>query len=62
MSNMRGYMVLVEATEFLGVSQNPLRRWDRIRKLKASRHPAHGCGVSVCGRSGRRTAFNQDEV
>ena len=33
------YMTVKEAAEFLGISNETLRRWDRKGKLKAYRHP-----------------------
>ena len=32
-------MTVTEAAEFLGVSVNTLRNWDRAGKLKAARNP-----------------------
>jgi len=33
------YLTVGEAAEFVGVSKDTLRRWDRAGKLKAHRHP-----------------------
>jgi excisionase family DNA binding protein len=33
------YLTIGEAAEFLGVSRDTLRRWDRSGNLKARRHP-----------------------
>ena len=39
MAKISDYLMINEAAEFLGVSKDTLRRWDRARKLKARRHP-----------------------
>lgn len=36
------YLSLKEASEYIGVSQQTLRRWDKVGKLKPVRHPANG--------------------
>jgi len=35
----KGYLKIKEASEYLGVAQSTLRRWDEKGKLKAYRHP-----------------------
>ena len=37
--NISDYLSVKEAAEFLGVSKDTVRRWDRKGKLKAYRHP-----------------------
>ena len=39
--NLKGYMTIREAADFLGVSPDTLRRWDRSGKVKAIRHPVN---------------------
>ena len=39
MPKLSDYMRIREAAEYLGVSQDTLRRWDRAGKLTARRHP-----------------------
>jgi DNA (cytosine-5)-methyltransferase 1 len=39
MPNLRDYLTVGRAAEFLGVSAWTLRYWDRTGKLKPSRHP-----------------------
>ncbi len=41
MANIRDYMTVVAAAEYLGVSKDTLRRWDRAGKLRAHRHPVN---------------------
>jgi excisionase family DNA binding protein len=40
--NLRDYMTVGEAAEFLGVSASTLRNWDRAGRLVAIRHPVNG--------------------
>ncbi len=40
--NLRDYLTVSEAAEFLGVSAATLRNWDRAQKVKATRHPVNG--------------------
>jgi len=40
--NLRDYMTVGEAAEFLGVSASTLRNWDRAGRLVARRHPING--------------------
>ena len=40
--NLRDYLTVSEAAEFLGVSDATLRNWDRAQKVKATRHPVNG--------------------
>ncbi len=42
MAKINEYLTVGEAAEFLGVSKDTLRRWDRAGKLKARRHPITG--------------------
>ena len=37
--NISDYMSVKDAAEFLGVSKDTIRRWDKKGKLKAYRHP-----------------------
>lgn len=39
MKNLKDYMSIKEAAEFLGVCQMTLRRWDKSGKLRAYRNP-----------------------
>jgi excisionase family DNA binding protein len=39
MKNLKGYMTIGEAAEFLGVTEMTLRRWDKAGKLKCYRNP-----------------------
>lgn len=39
LENLKDYMSIKEASEFLGVDRMTLRRWDNSGKLKAFRHP-----------------------
>ncbi|MBU4273486.1 MAG: helix-turn-helix domain-containing protein [Planctomycetes bacterium] len=40
--NLRDYLTVSEAAEFVGVSAATLRNWDRAGKVKAIRHPVNG--------------------
>ncbi len=40
--NLRDYLTVSEAAEFLGVSAATLRNWDRAGKVMATRHPVNG--------------------
>jgi excisionase family DNA binding protein len=40
--NLRDYLTIGEAAQFLGVSASTLRNWDRAGKVKAARHPVNG--------------------
>jgi MerR family transcriptional regulator, copper efflux regulator len=40
--NLRDYLTVSEAAEFVGVSAATLRNWDRAEKVKAIRHPVNG--------------------
>lgn len=42
MSKLSDFLTVGEAAEYLGVSRDSLRRWDRAGKLKARRHPITG--------------------
>lgn len=39
MKNLKSYMTIGEAAQFLGVTEMTLRRWDKAGKFKAYRHP-----------------------
>ena len=39
---LNGYLTVKEAADFLGVSSETLRNWDRTDKLKPHRHPLNG--------------------
>jgi len=41
MENLKDYMTVKEAANYLGVSADTLRRWDRSGKVKAIRHPVN---------------------
>jgi excisionase family DNA binding protein len=42
MAKLSEYLTVSEAAEYLGVSADSLRRWDRSGKLAARRHPVSG--------------------
>jgi len=42
MVKISDFMTVGEAAEYLSVSKDSLRRWDRAGKLKARRHPMNG--------------------
>jgi excisionase family DNA binding protein len=42
LQNLRAYLTVAEAADFLGVSPNTVRAWDAAGKLKARRNPANG--------------------
>jgi DNA (cytosine-5)-methyltransferase 1 len=42
MVSFKDYMTIREASKLLGVCQATLRRWDKLGKLKAIRHPING--------------------
>lgn len=39
--NLRDYLTVSEAAEYLGVSASTLRNWDRTGKVRAVRHPVN---------------------
>ena len=39
MEKLRDYLRIAEAAEYLGVSPNTLRNWEKAGKLVAHRHP-----------------------
>jgi len=41
MEKLKDYMTIRDAADFLGVSPDTLRRWDRSGKVKAIRHPVN---------------------
>jgi excisionase family DNA binding protein len=40
--NFNNYITIREAAKMLGVCEATLRRWDKLGKLKAARHPING--------------------
>jgi len=42
MDSLNDYMTIRDASNMLGVCQATLRRWDKLGKLKAVRHPING--------------------
>ena len=49
--NLREFLRISEAAEYLGVSPNTLRNWENARKIAAHRHPVNGYRL-----------FKQDEL
>ncbi len=41
MAKLRDYLRISEAAEYLGVSPNTLRNWERAGKIGAHRHPVN---------------------
>ena len=41
MAKLRDYLRISEAAEYLGVSPNTLRNWERAGKIVAHRHPVN---------------------
>ncbi len=41
MTKLRDYLRISEAADYLGVSSNTLRNWDRTGKILAHRHPVN---------------------
>jgi excisionase family DNA binding protein len=41
-AKLRDYMRIAQAAEYLGVSPNTLRNWERAGKIPAHRHPVNG--------------------
>ncbi len=39
MAKINEFLTVGEASEYIGASATSLRRWDRVGKLKARRHP-----------------------
>ena len=39
MDNIKYYLTIKQASEFLGVDKTTLRRWDKAGRLKPYRHP-----------------------
>ena len=39
MTKLSDYLTIGDAAEYLGISTDTLRRWDRAGKLTARRHP-----------------------
>ena len=37
--NLKNYLTVKDAAQFLGVNPTTLRRWDKRGKLKTARHP-----------------------
>ena len=42
MQQLRDYLRISEAAEYLGVSPNTLRNWENAGKVVAVRHPVNG--------------------
>ena len=42
MQNLRDFLRISEAAEYLGVSPNTLRNWENAGKIAAHRHPVNG--------------------
>lgn len=42
MKNLRDFLRISEAAEYLGVSPNTLRNWENAGKIAAHRHPVNG--------------------
>lgn len=42
MDKLRDYLRISEAAEYLGVSPNTLRNWEKAGKVVAYRHPVNG--------------------
>lgn len=51
MENLRDFLRISEAAEYLGVSPNTLRNWENAGKIAAHRHPVNGYRL-----------FKQDEL
>jgi len=41
MTNLRSFMTVKEAAEYLGVSVNTLRNWGRSGRIQERRHPVN---------------------
>jgi DNA-binding transcriptional MerR regulator len=41
-TKLRDFLRISDAAEYLGVSPNTLRNWERARKIIAQRHPVNG--------------------
>ncbi|QDU47380.1 Helix-turn-helix domain protein [Symmachiella dynata] len=42
MENLRDFLRISEAAEYLGVSPNTLRNWENAGKIAVHRHPVNG--------------------
>ncbi len=42
MENLRNFLRISEAADYLGVSPNTLRNWENAGKIAAHRHPVNG--------------------
>jgi len=42
LKNLQDYLLIKEAAEVLGVSQQTLRNWEKGGKLRVYRHPVNG--------------------
>lgn len=42
MENLRDFLRISEAADYLGVSPNTLRNWENAGKIAAHRHPVNG--------------------
>jgi DNA (cytosine-5)-methyltransferase 1 len=40
-TNLRDFLRISEAADYLGVSPNTLRNWERLGKIVAHRHPVN---------------------
>jgi DNA (cytosine-5)-methyltransferase 1 len=41
-TNLKYYLLIKEAAQFLGVSAGTLRNWERVGKIPTHRHPLNG--------------------
>jgi excisionase family DNA binding protein len=41
-NNLREYLRIKDAADYLGVSQGTLRNWERVGKILTHRHPING--------------------
>ena len=46
MDKLRDYLRISDAAEYLGVSPNTLRNWEKAGKVVAYRHPVNDYGCS----------------
>lgn len=42
LENLRDFLSITEAAEYLGVSPNTLRNWENAGKIEAHQHPVNG--------------------
>lgn len=62
MDKLKDYMTIREAADFLGVSPDTLRRWDRSGKVKAIRHPVNRYRLYHRGELGEVLRNLQEQV